>query len=388
MKAYIAIAEETAAVLHGVSEFIHSHPEPGFEEFKAAERIKTFLEEHGFEVEDNAGGLPTALKAFRRSRNAENAPVFCFMGEYDALAVMGHGCGHNLIAVSALTAAYVAAEYAQRNGIDANICFAGTPAEEGGGGKVKMVEAGAFDGIDAALIAHPFDRTTPDLGGLSVARAYITFRGRASHAAFAPEEGINALDTMVEFYNGILEWKKHITDRERVHGIITKGGDAANIIPDHTEAFFYVRAPGEPEIQLLKTKLEELAKNVAGKTGCTYDVNWVSAYKGLIFNKPFNDEYIAAWGELGEKLVLTDGTEGRGSTDTGDVSQIMPCAHFYFGITDGKSVPLHTIDFREAAATDGAFRQALLTGAVMARIAIRYFADSAFCESVHKNYQN
>ena len=388
MEKFLAIAAEAAPEIRKVSDFIHDHPETGYKEFLAAEKLRNLLKSWGFRVEENTCGLETAFKAYAETVADASVPVFCFMAEYDALAGLGHGCGHNLIASAALFGAYVAKRIIEQENLPARICCIGTPAEEGLGGKVKLVEGGAFRDISAGVIAHPLDHTSPDFGCLSVARAYIDFYGRASHAAFAPEEGINALDALTAFYDGILEWKKSITERQRVHGIFTKGGDAANIIPDHTQAFFYVRAGNETEIAGMKRKLESIAAEAAEKTRCRNTVNWVSAYKGMVFNKSLNDEYIRAWRDLGVELSETNGTEGRGSTDTGDVSYVIPCAHYYFGITQGVSTPLHTVEFRESAKTDAAFDAALRTGSVMARVCLRYFKDASFRESVRRDFMN
>ena len=388
MNEFLSIASEAAPEIRKVSDFIHDHPEIGYKEFLASEKLKNLLGSWGFRIEENTCGLVTAFKAYAETTPEASVPVFCFMAEYDALAGLGHGCGHNLIAAAALFSAYVAKRIIEQENIPARICFIGTPAEEGLGGKVKLVEGGAFRDIAAGVIAHPFDRTSPDFGCLSVARAYIDFHGRASHAAFAPEDGINALDALTAFYDGILEWKKTISERQRVHGIFTKGGDAANIIPDHTQAFFYVRAGNETEITVMKRKLESIAAEAAEKTHCRSTVNWVSAYKGMVFNKALNDAYIRAWRDFGVELDETNGTEGRGSTDTGDVSYVIPCAHYYFGITKGVPVPLHTVEFRELAKTDTAFDAAMKTGSIMAHICLLYFTNASFRENVRSDFEH
>ncbi len=383
----LPFASEAASAVRKVSDFIHDNPELGYKEFQASAKLKELLRSWGFRIEENVCGLETAFKAYWESTDDKNIPVFCFMGEYDALAGLGHGCGHNLIAAASLFAAYAAKRMIETDRIPARICYIGTPAEEGLGGKVKLVAGGAFQDIAAGVIAHPLDHTSPDFGCLSVARAYIDFYGRASHAAFAPEEGINALDALVAFYDGILEWKKTITERQRVHGIFTKGGDAANIIPDHTQAFFYIRAGNESEIGLMKQRLESIASGAAAKTGCRTAVNWVSAYKGMVFNKSLNDEFIRGWRKYGVELKETNGTEGRGSTDTGDVSYVIPCAHYYFGVTGGIPAALHTVEFREFAKTDEAFEAAMKTGSIMAQVCLRYFTDKTFREAVHRDFE-
>ena len=379
-----AIQQEFTAI-HQISNFIHQNPELGFKEFKASAALKKFLAEHGFSIRENLGGVETAFLAECASSSADpEIPLFGFLGEYDALAGLGHACGHNLIATVALAALLETRRRLDQEKIPYRLCYIGTPAEETLGGKVKMIEGNAFDGVAASIEAHPFHKTIPDPGCLSVARCTIAFHGKASHAAIAPEKGINALDAICEFVCAIRRWRPLLGERERVHGIITKGGDAPNIIPEYTEAFYYVRAASEQAINPLKRHLEELAEKAARETGCRAEVKWVSAYKGMVFNAPLNEEFIRAWKErYGAELPHTEGTEGKGSSDTGDVSYIMPCAQYYFDVTGGANCALHTVEFREAAASDQAFQSTMETAAAMSDVAFRYFADKEFRQSVH-----
>lgn len=383
------ILERERCSLRKISDFIHEHPELGFEEFQACALLKKYLAEQGFSIRENPGGVETSLIGSYASPDADGSvPLFGFIGEYDALRGMGHGCGHNLIAVSALAAVLSARELLTKSGVPFRICYLGTPAEEILGGKIRMAAGGAFDGISASLEAHPLYRTLPDPGWLSVARCTIAFHGKASHAAMAPEQGCNALDAVCEFVCRIRDWQKDLGKRERVHGIITQGGVAPNIIPDYTEAFYYVRAANEQSIALLKKHLAELAEQAAGKVGCTSEVKWISAYKGMVFNTPLNAEFRSVWQKLtGEEIPMTDGTQGNASSDTGDVSHLMPCAQYHFGITGGVFKPLHSPEFRDAAFTDEAFEQALRAGTAMAEVAVRYFREPEFRRAVHEDWK-
>ena len=383
------IQKEYAAIRR-ISDFIHDNPELGFKEFKAAAALKKFLADRGFTIRENLGGVETAFLAESDSPGAgPDLPLFGFLGEYDALAGLGHACGHNLIATVALAALLETRARLEQAHIPFRLCYIGTPAEETLGGKVKMIEGGAFEGVAASIEGHPFHTTTPDPGCLSVSRCLISFHGKASHAAIAPEKGINALDAICEFVCASRRWRPQLGVRERVHGIITKGGDAPNIIPEYTEAFYYVRAASEQAITPLKQHLEQLADEAAKLTGCRAEVKWVSAYKGMVFNTPLNEEFIRAWKtRYGQDLPHTDGTEGKGSSDTGDVSYIMPCAQYYFGVTGGESKALHTVEFREAAKSDQAFQSTMETAAAMSDVAFRYCADEAFRRSVHEAWKN
>ena len=383
------IQKEFSAI-HEISEFIHQNPELGYKEFKASAALKKFLSDRGFTIRENLGGVETAFLAECDSPGAGlEIPLFGFIAEYDALAGLGHACGHNLIASVALAALLETRARLDKAGTPYRLCCIGTPAEETLGGKVRMIEGGAFEGVAAAIEGHPFNKTMPDPGCLSVARCTISFYGKASHAAIAPEKGINALDAVCEFICAIRKWRLQIGERERVHGIITKGGDAPNIIPEYTEAFYYVRAPSEQAIGPLKKHLEELAQAAAAETGCRAEVKWVSAYKGMVFNTPLNEEFVRAWkNRYGTELPMTDGSEGKGSSDTGDVSYVMPCAQYYFGVTGGENQALHTVEFREAAASDQAFQATMETAAAMSDVAVRYCSDPQFRQSVHEAWKS
>ena len=387
MQEYLQFVEAISDEIRVIADFIHAHPELGFEEFQAADKIAAFLERHGFAVTRQAAGIATAIRADMKLNAADNAPRVCVCGEYDALPGLGHGCGHNLIAAAGLSAAWIAAKYAEKHHLDLNLCFMGTPAEEGKGGKVKMIKGGAFADVAMAVMAHPSERTETDSGFLGVARARISFHGKASHAGSAPERGINALDAMVFFYADMLEWKKAIGTRERVHGIITNGGDAPNIIPDLTQAFFYVRAATTPAIDKLKKALDESVRRGATKAGCRYDIEWDEGTDPILVNRPINLEYQAAWRDMGEDIPLCNGDERCGSTDMGNVTQIMPGAHVRFAISDGEPCPGHSIAFREAAAGSAGFANAIKAGAAMARILIRYSQDQAFRTAVNADFQ-
>jgi len=372
--------------LRELSDFIHANPELGYEEYKASEKIAQLLKKHGFSVERGYAGVQTALRGNFYCNETAETPVVCIPGEYDALAGLGHGCGHNLIAAASSGAALAAAAYAKKHGIALKLCFMGTPAEEGKGGKVLLIKNGGFKGIDMAVMAHPSSFTSTDPGSLGVARAYIRFHGKAAHAGGSPHLGINALDAMVHFYSDMLIWKADLAPRERVHGIITKGGDAANIIPDFTEAFFYVRAPESAGLPELQRKLEHSAQVGAEKTGCKVEVEWVSAYQPTKINRALNMRYYEDWKKLGQEIKICNGNESCGSTDMGDVTQIVPGAHFYFSLSNETRCAGHSIEFREAAAADAGFESALKAAAAMAEIVLAYSTDAEFRSAVKKDF--
>ncbi len=364
-----------------LAHFLYTHPEVSMKEFQAAERQTALLKQHGWNVTGNIAGLPTAYTA-EWKLGSGNSPVFGFFAEYDALSI-GHACGHHLICVSALAAAACAAHQLSAMPVDGKIILFGTPAEEGAGGKVIMRNAGVFEGVDAGVISHPYDITSTDDGAYSVVHYSITFHGKSSHAGMAPHLGINALDAMILFFNGIALCRQQLPEGTRIHGIITKGGDMPNVIPEETKAQIYVRADTLEKTGLLGRRMTEIAQGAALQTGCTAECTVDSAYDPCIINPPLNEAYAAFMEARGEPVRRAAGNEGRASTDFGNVSQIMPGANLHFGICREPGIPLHSAEFRDAAGTDYAFQQAMLCGEAMAHIAVRYFTEESFRNEVH-----
>ena len=369
---------------------IYSHPELALEEFHACAVLKDYLRKQGFTVQDNAGDLETAFVGFCSSEGAsENVPLLGFIAEYDALPGMGHGCGHNLIATSAVAASLAAREILEEKKIPYRLCCIGTPAEEGKGGKILMLQKGVFDGVSAILEAHPGHKTTPDVGELSVQRCTVKFHGKAAHAAICPEKGLNALEAACDFVCALKEWKKNLGKRERIHGILTKGGEVPNIIPAYAEAFYYLRAPNEKYLLPMQERFTQIAEEAAAGNGCRCELVWgTNSYKGMVFNHALNAELPGIWKDLtAEEIAMTTGTEGKASSDTGNVSYLVPCAQYHFGVTGGKVVPLHTPEFCAEAGTEYAFEQSLKIGQAMALVAEKYFKDPSFRLQVRKDFE-
>lgn len=368
--------------LKNLSEKIHSHPEQGFEETKAASWQVELLKDWGFEVETPVAGLSTAFKAVW----GKGGPAVSFISEYDALPVTGHGCGHNLIAVSGLTSGLIMKAVLEKKGISGTVVIMGTPGEEGKGGKVIMVEKGAFDGIDAALEAHPFYRTLMDPGSLSASRFEVDFFGYSSHAAVNPEAGKNALDAVMLLFQGVNAWRQHMPESTRVHGIITEGGAAPNIIPDYAGAVFYLRTLDIKLLPMMVERFENIVKGAALMSETRYELHELDPpYAPGLANNCLNDEFFKIAKEMGlEPNPPKRG--GRVSTDFGNVSQIIPGIHVYFGITDSQ-VPLHSLEFKEAAGTDYAFEQAMLISEVLAKVAFRFYSDKGFRDRVREDFK-
>ncbi len=325
---------------------IHANPELALQERRAAKLLADRLEARGFAVERGAFGLETAFRA----RWGEGPVRIAYLCEYDALPEIGHACGHNLIATAGLGAAY-GLKAALSPG-QVTLLVLGTPAEEDVGGKVMMVERGAFKEIDVALMAHPapFDIPNPPMYG--VVQAHVVYKGRAVHASAAPEAGINALDGLVTAYQAIAQLRQHIRRDSRVHGIITYGGSAANVVPDRAEARFMVRALQAPYLDELRERVAKCFQAGAEASGAELQLVWSPwAYEPMNNNGTLAAAYKANAEALG-RTFMEDKVESTASTDMGNVSFVVPAIHPFFSV--GAFAINHTPAFTEVSATDAA----------------------------------
>jgi amidohydrolase len=327
-----------------VSHEIHAHPELCFEEHTAHRILTDELERAGLPVTRGAYDLPTAFDA----RVGVEGPTVAVLCEYDALPGIGHACGHNIIAAAGLGAALVLAEVADELG--GRLAVLGTPAEEGGGGKVFMIERGAFAGVDAAMMVHPAGEELRSMQTLAIHQVMARYEGRAAHAAAAPWAGANALDAAVLGYNAVAALRQHIRPDERIHGIFTKAGDKPNIVPDHAEAHWYVRAGTRERLAELKSRVLLCLESGATAAGCTMHHEWLDpAYDDMVDNTVLLDRYSAHAARLGRHPV--DPTPEQtvvGSTDMGNVSQIVPSIHPMIQAAPA-GVAIHTAAFAEHA---------------------------------------
>lgn len=329
-----------------VSHQIHSKPELGFEEYFAHDLLTGHLEAAGFEVERHAAGLDTAFIASRGQGPAVG--VIC---EFDALPEIGHGCGHNVIAASGLGAAVAAADFAAEAG--GRIVVIGSPAEEGGGGKITMAEHGAFEGLTAAMMIHPADRDLTRMDVVAIDRFSVQYAGRASHAAAAPHLGRNALDAAVLGYVNVAALRQHIAPFQRVHGIITDGGARPNIVPSNAAAEWYVRAPHRSDLPELVDRVKGCLGAGSAAASCSMSIDSIGlAYDDMVDNPSMLGAFLehAAW--LGRPHALPDDdTVLVGSTDMGNVSYLLPSIHpMVKAAPDG--TPLHSEDFARSAVSE------------------------------------
>ncbi|MBI5622821.1 MAG: M20 family metallopeptidase [Elusimicrobia bacterium] len=332
-----------------VSRFVHRHPEEGFKERACSRFLVSKLAAAGFKVVRPLKKLPTAFVAAK----GRGGPRLGFIAEYDSLPEIGHGCGHNLIAASGFGAALALAPFVDELG--GSVTLFGTPAEENGSAKVDMVRAGLFDGVDAVVMIHPEGHWSVNTAGLALDALEFEFRGRSSHASGTPFEGINALDAMVLFFNGIGALRQQLRGDARVHGIITKGGLAPNVIPDHTEARFYVRSSGRARLDEVTRKVRACARAAALATGCSLGVREFERPVDEIVNNPglasLFEEHLRSLGVR----ELAGADEVPGSSDFGTVSRLVPSLYVY-AATAPKGSDLHTREFARLSLTPLAHR--------------------------------
>ena len=371
--------DEASHDLRALSLDIHGHPELNFEERHAHQVLTDFLEQRGFAVERSAYGLETAFAA----RAGDGAPTLAVLGEYDALPGIGHACGHNLIAIAAVAAGLGVREaLADATG---TIVVLGSPAEEGGGGKIDLIERDAFAGIDAAMMLHPgmVSGAWPSINALRVVE--IEYFGHNAHAGAHPWDGINALDAVVMAYNGISVLRQQLPASARVHGIITAGGDKPNIIPDHTAAEFYVRESDDVRLESLQQRVMACFEAAATATGCRLEHRWVGRhYSNLATNDPMADAYWNNARDLGRELPGRGASFAGGSTDMGNVSHVLPTIHPMYAIES--EAGNHTVEFAQAAATVAAHDETLLAAKALALTAIDLFTDPLLLQRAKEQF--
>ncbi len=350
--------EARADVLIDASHQIHAHPELNYDERFAHGLLASLLEAEGLSVQRGAYGLETAFRA----EAGAAGPCVAVLCEYDALPGIGHACGHNIIAAAGLGAGVAAAALAKEAG--GRVVVLGTPAEEGGGGKIRMAQRGAFEGIDAALMVHPAGVDLPHMEAIAVQELSATYVGVAAHAAAFPQEGRNALDGAVLGYLNVAALRQHIRADERVHGIITQGGDKPNIVPAQARTEWMVRSPTIRRLAPLKERVEACLRAGATAAGCEIEITWNDVvYADMLNNQTLVDLYAANAAVLGRTMDTGTGSlRVVGSTDMGNVSYLVPSIHPVIQAAP-HGTPIHTSDFAAFAAGDLGDR-AVVDGAI------------------------
>ena len=369
--------------LQALSEYIYDNPELGHEEFKSSKAHVDLLRQHGFEVEYPYLGIDTAFKAVYQGE--KEGPSIAYLSEYDALPGIGHGCGHNLLGSTDTGAGIVLSKLV--DDIGGRVVVLGTPAEETNGDKVTMADAGTFDDIDVAFCTHPSDGYFASGTSMAMEAIAFNFYGKTAHAAAAPFEGINALDAVLNTFNNINSLRQQIHPTARVHGVISNGGEAANIIPDFTRAEFYVRAMDMPYLNELKEKVIRCAEAGAMAAGCTMTWEYYeTGYKNMITNETLSKRYNDNMKEQGIQM-LVDARDSMGSMDMGNVSQVVPAINPYFEITNGKAISAHTVEFRDCTKTEEAYRAMEDTIAGLTLTALDLIQDTDLLKAIKDEFE-
>ncbi len=367
--------EEEKSKLVEIARAIHSKPELGGREFFASELLSGYLEEKGFKVWRGLGGLKTAFMA----SYGDSGYHVGFCSEYDALPDIGHGCGHNLIAVAGVAAGVALA--AALKGRSGRVSVIGTPDEEDHGGKVDLVRAGVFDDIDAAMMFHPGCSTSIYVESLACRDFRFIFHGRSAHASCEPWEGQNALDAVIQTFNGVNALRQYLKDDVRIHGVIPEGGLVPNVIPDRAAAHFIVRSRDRNYLMEVVEKVIACARGAATSTGTAFEVSESGyPYEAMVSNRVMADLFAESLKEAGYNIESPH-REGLGSIDMGNVSLVTPSIHPVVALTD-EWVPGHTHEFTALCDTDEAYHVMLTVGRAMAITGLKAIQDPAVQEQI------
>lgn len=367
------------------SQDIHANPEIGNEEVYASAKHVALLENAGFDVTVSVAGHETSFYAVKDS--GKEGPTIAYLAEYDALPGLGHACGHNIIGTTSVAAGIALAEALPSTG--GRVVVLGTPAEEGGpngSAKGSFVRHGYLEGVDTALMIHPSGKTGLTGETLAVDPLDFHFYGKPAHASGSPEQGINALDAVIQLFNGISALRQQLPSDVRIHGIITHGGDAPNIIPEFASARFYIRAETWSKTEETSAKIRNVAEGAALATGATVKIErFQNEVQDFVLNSVLEDILHTELEALGEE-VHTEKRKGKGSTDAGNISYAVPTAHPFIKIGPDNLIG-HTAEFREAAkSTLGG--NALITGAkALTATGYRLLCDAELLHQVKKEFE-
>lgn len=365
----IQAVEALGPELIEVARFLHQNPELAFEERKAKACLIKVLKRHGFQIEEGIAGLETAFLA----SFGKGSPTIAFLAEYDALPGIGHACGHNLIAAASLGAALALKPFLQD--LEGTVLLIGCPAEEKGGGKIPLIRAGIFDRSDCALLIHPDNRTIITSHSLALRRLSVEFFGRAAHAAASPHLGVNALEAVILSFVHVNALRQQLRSDARIHGIITHGGRAANIIPDYAAARFIIRALDMEYLEELHRKIEGCFRGAAWGTGAKLKLSVEGDdYKPLLPNETLASLFKSHLETLGIPVGEAQDDEGLGSTDVGNVSRVVPAIQPSVAICR-PPIACHSPEFAQAAGSEEGERVMLLSAKALALTALDLLTD-------------
>ena len=332
--------------LQEMSDHLYAHPELGNEEYESMKLLTNYLKKHQFDVETGVVHRPTAFKAVYEGEKP--GPTIAYLAEYDALPGVGHGCGHNLIGTMSVGAGVALSKLV--DDIGGTVVILGTPAEETNGAKVDMSKAGMFADIDVAMMVHPSAESGKSGKSLAMDAVQFAYTGKTSHAAASPEKGINALDSVIQLFNGVNALREHVPSDVRMHGVITNGGEAANVVPGEAVAQFYLRAAERKTLDEVNVKVKAIAEAAAQMTGATVEIsNYELSYDNMITNESLSEVFTQNLANVCNQPIL-EAREGTGSIDMGDVSHVVPAIHPYIGM-ENPDLVAHTQEFADTTIT-------------------------------------
>ncbi|SHK01286.1 amidohydrolase [Paramaledivibacter caminithermalis] len=363
-----------------LSKKIHEKPELAFHEYSAAKNILLLLEKHGFNIKKGIANLETAFRAEYNGKG--KGPTIAFLAEYDALPEIGHGCGHNLIGTMSVGAAIGLSKIADK--IDGKIVVLGTPGEEGGGGKVIMVNEGVFDDIDYAMMIHPSTSNIICRGGLATRKLTIEYHGKSAHSS-SPEDGINALQAVINTFNFIDHIRAILPLKSNINGIITNGGNAPNVIPDYASCSFSVRADTVSDLKIVVEHIEHIVKTIEKLMGVKADISKTLIYTERYPNKIIAEKLKENIAQFGEVMNYPKPNMKYGSSDIGNVSLIVPSIHSYLKIAEPGTIS-HSIDFTKAAITDDAHIQMIKGAKALALTGFDIFSDEKLRQDIYEEF--
>lgn len=377
--------EEIEKIIHNLwdmSDQLYANPELGDEEYESMKLLTDFLIKHHFEVETGIADRPTAFKA--EFSSGKPGPRIAYLAEYDALPGVGHGCGHNLIGTMSTGAGVALSKLV--NEIGGSVVVFGTPAEETNGAKVPMSEQGIFNDIDVAMMVHPGDVSYESGDSLAMDAIQFSYSGKTSHAAAAPEEGINALDSVIQLFNGINALRQHVTSDVRIHGIISEGGQAANVVPDKATAQFYIRAKDRNYLNEVVDKVKRIADGAASMTGASLEIsNYELSYDDMITNQTLSDIFTKNLKSI-SRYPVYKAKESYGSIDMGNVSHVVPAIHPYIGLNKPGLVA-HTKEFADQTITEDG-HQTLRDGAfALAKTGLDILTDENLLTAIKEEFK-
>lgn len=383
----IKVIDKNKETYINASHAIHSNPEIGNEEYFACETLSNLLKENGFDVKTNIAGHPTGFIAKKRSK-INIGKTIGFLAEYDALPGLGHACGHNIIGVASCAAAIALSQKIDE--IGGEVIVFGCPSEEGGengSAKGSFVKANLFDNVDACLMIHPSNETSITGTSLAVDPIDFEFIGKPAHAAACPEKGINALDGVIQLFNGINALRQHVPDDVRIHGIITHGGDAPNIVPEYAKARFYIRAKTRKILNEITDKIKDIANGAALSTGSSVNINFFqNKVDNFYVNNRFNKLFADVINKLGHE-ICTEKQDGFGSTDAGNVSHVVPTLHPHIKIGPSSLVG-HTEAFCKASASKEGDEALILGAKALSLTALELLTDDEVFKEIRDEFEN